>query len=180
MARDLPFKAKRAMLIFFSTWLIVVLAAPFALTSGSVADLSGRAGTVDNSDIIDQMNPFSAAVYLMGDANCHQLSERSFYLNGNEMPFCARDVGIFIGLVAGMIIVLLASPRFSWIALILLVLPILVDGGVQYAGGYESNNALRLLTGTLGGVAASYFLGHVADRSLTVGRAGKKASVDKK
>lgn len=157
------------MLIFFCVWLVVVLAAPFALPSGSVTDLSGGAGTIDNSDIIDRMNPFSAVVYLIGDGNCHQLSERSLFLNGNQMPFCARDVGIFLGLVIGMLIVLLASPRFSWIALILLVVPILIDGGVQYAGGgYESNNALRLLTGVLGGVAVSYFLGFMADRSLTV------------
>lgn len=169
MARDLPFKAKRAILIFFCAWLVVVLAAPYALSSGSVTDLSGRAGTVDNSGIIDRMNPFSAAVYLIGDANCHQLSERSLYLNGNQMPFCARDVGIFLGLAIGMLMVLLVSPRFSWIVLIVLVVPILIDGGVQYVGGdYESSNALRLLTGALGGVAASYFLGFVVDRSLTV------------
>jgi uncharacterized membrane protein len=170
MARDPPYKAKRAILIFFCAWLVVVLAAPFALTPGSIADLSGRAGSVDNSEIIDRMNPFSAAVYLIGDANCHQLSERSFYLNGNQMPFCARDVGIFLGLVAGMVIVLLAAPRFSWIALILLALPLLIDGGIQYVGGYESNNILRLITGALGGVASSYFLGHLADRAMTVKR----------
>jgi uncharacterized membrane protein len=73
-----------------------------------------------------------------------------------------------------MLIVLLLSPRFSWLALGLLALPILIDGGVQYAGGYESTNIIRLITGILGGVATSYFLGYVADRSLTV----KKTSSD--
>ncbi len=168
MPRDQPFKAKRAILIFFIAWLAIVLAAPYALPSGSVTDLSGRAGSIDNSAAIDQMNPFSAAVYLIGDTYCHQLSERSLYLNGNQMPFCARDVGIFLGLVAGMLIVLLLVPRFSWIALVLLALPILIDGGIQYAGGYESNNVLRLLTGILGGIATSYFLGFTVDRSLTI------------
>jgi uncharacterized membrane protein len=172
MSGEPPFKAKRAMLIFFAAWLAVVLAAPMLLPSGSVPDLSGRAGYVDNSAVIDTMNPFSAAVYLIGDGNCHQLSQRSFYLNGNQMPFCARDVGIFIGLAAGMLAVLLLSPRFSWLVLVLLALPILIDGGVLYAGGYESTNLVRLITGMLGGVAASYFLGHVADRSLTIKRSG--------
>lgn len=170
MSRDPQFKAKRAVLIFFTAWLVAVLAAPMLLPASSVPDLSGRAGYIDNSKAISVMNPFSAAIYLIGDGNCHQLSQRSFYLNGNQMPFCARDVGIFIGLVVGMLAVLVLSPRFSWLVLVLLAVPILIDGGIQYAGGYESTNILRLITGILGGAAASYFLGHVADRSLTIKR----------
>ena len=168
VSKDLPFKAKRAVLIFFSAWLIVVMAAPLLLPYGSVTDLSGASGTIDNSDIINGMNPFSAAIYFIGDGNCHQLAERSLFLNGNQMPFCARDVGIFAGLVAGMTAVLLFSPRFRWPVLILMVVPILIDGGIQLTGVWESNNTLRLITGALGGMAAAYFMGYVADRFLTL------------
>lgn len=157
------FRAKRAALVFFTAWLILVIAAPFTLPAGSVTDLSGRASVIDNADQIERMNPVAAAVYFIGDINCHQLAERSFFLNGNQMPFCSRDVGIFIGLAAGMLAVLLLSPRFSWLILSLLVLPILIDGGVQLTGLYESNNLLRAITGALGGIGASYFLGHFAD-----------------
>jgi uncharacterized membrane protein len=160
---DPMFRAKRAALVFFTAWLVLVVAAPFLLPAGSVTDLSGRASSVDNYEQISKMNPLPGAIYLFGDMNCHQLADRSFYLNGNEMPFCSRDVGIFIGLTAGMLVVLLLSPRFSWPLLLVLMLPILVDGGVQLTGWYESNNALRLLTGVLGGIGGSYFLGHFAD-----------------
>ncbi len=166
-------RAKRAVLVFFIAWLALVLAAPLTLPAGSVADLSGRANAIDNSEAIDGMNPLAWVVYTLGDINCHQLSERSFTINDNQMPFCARDVGIFIGLVAGMAIVVLLAPRFSWLVLAALVLPILVDGGVQLTGMYESNNLLRLLTGTLGGVGASYLLGHFADWTRSAyGRSG--------
>ncbi len=157
------FRAKRAALVFFTAWLILVIAAPFTLPAGSVTDLSGRASVIDNAEQVGRMNPLAAAVYFIGDINCHQLAERSFFLNGNQMPFCSRDVGIFIGLAAGMLAVLLLSPRFSWPILALLVLPILIDGGVQLTGLYESNNLLRVITGALGGIGASYFLGHFAD-----------------
>ena len=157
------FRAKRAALVFFTAWLILVVAAPFLLPAGSVTDLSGKASSVDNYDQISKMNPLPGAIYLFGDMNCHQLADRSFFLNENQMPFCARDVGIFLGLTGGMLAVLLLSPRFSWPVLLVLMLPILVDGGVQLTGWYESNNALRLMTGVLGGIGGAYFLGHFAD-----------------
>lgn len=163
MKKDPMFRAKRAALVFFTAWLILVIAAPFTLPAGSVTDLSGRASVIDDAEQVGRMNPLAAAVYFIGDINCHQLAERSFFLNGNQMPFCSRDVGIFIGLAAGMLAVLLLSPRFSWPILALLVLPILIDGGVQLTGLYESNNLLRVITGALGGIGASYFLGHFAD-----------------
>jgi uncharacterized membrane protein len=168
MQETLPFKAKRAMLIFFTAWLIISLAAPFTLQAGSVTDLSGVAGREDNAATIGRMNPFAATVYLIGDVNCHQLKDRSFFLNGNQMPYCARDTGIFIGLAIGMLLLLLLSPKFSWLALIALCIPILADGGIQLITNYESTNLLRLITGLLGGVGAAYFLGHIADVSLTV------------
>ncbi|MDW5563650.1 MAG: DUF2085 domain-containing protein [Methanomassiliicoccus sp.] len=163
MKRDPMFRAKRAALMLFAVWLVLVFLAPFTLPAGSVTDLSGRANAIDNYDQVEKMNPLAAGVYLFGDINCHQLAERSFYLHGNQMPFCARDVGIFIGLVVGMLVALVFSPRFSWPVLAVLILPILMDGGVQLTGVYESNNLLRLATGALGGIGASYFLGHFSD-----------------
>jgi len=168
VVRDLALKTKVGMLILFSALLLVVLIAPFTLPHGSVTDLSGVVGKEDNGDQIANMNPLAAGVYLFGDLNCHQIAERSFFLNGNEMPFCARDIGLFIGLAAGMALIIALRPRFSWLALILLAAPILLDGGVQLVTDYESSNIVRLLTGMLGGGAASYFLAHVADAFLSV------------
>lgn len=163
MVKDLAKKTEVGMLALFSALLLLIMVAPFTLPAGSVTDLSGVVGGLDNIERISDMNPPAAAIYFLGDLNCHQIAERSFYLNGNEMPFCSRDVGIFIGLVAGMAAALFLKPRFSLLALILMAVPILVDGGVQLVTDYESSNLVRIATGMLGGGAASYFLAHIAD-----------------
>lgn len=166
MHGDPSHRAKRAMLIFFTAWAVVVLISPWTLPAGSVPDLSGRSGSLDNMDSIEEMNPLAAAVYIIGDVYCHQRLDRSFTMNGNEMPFCARDVGIFLGLALGMLIIMMIRPRFRFWLFLVLVVPIILDGGMQLLGLYESNNAMRLITGTLGGGGSSYLLGHVADVKL--------------
>ena len=86
MHRDLSFRAKRAVLLSFTAWAVVVLIVPWTLPEGSVPDLSGRSGSLDNMDSIEEMNPLAAAVYTIGDVYCHQRLDRSLTMNGNEMP----------------------------------------------------------------------------------------------
>jgi uncharacterized membrane protein len=83
-------------------WSLCMVAAPLSLPAGSVRDLSGSVGIVDNANQTTGMNPFARWVYETGDVNCHQKSSRSYFINSNEMPYCARDVGIFFGMAIGM------------------------------------------------------------------------------
>jgi len=168
MKREPAWKAKRAIFVFVAAWTALVVLIPFALAPGSVGDLSGSVGEVDNDH--SSLDPLSQAIYYFGDLYCHTKAERSFELNGNQMPFCARDVGLFAGIAGGMAIMLFYSPRFSWLAVILLALPLVIDGGVQLVFEYESNNAIRMATGLLGGFAAAWFLSHMADVILSVKR----------
>ncbi len=173
MAPEVASRTKRTFLIVFTIWTIMVWVAPLSLPTDSVPDISGRSGSIDNLEQVEEMNPFAALVYLAGDAYCHQKAERSLYVNGNEMPFCARDVGIFCGLAIGMAMVLLFRPGFNLIVLVALVLPIVLDGGVQMIGYYESSNAVRLSTGLMGGIGCSYLLGHVTDMALSTQRSNR-------
>ena len=157
-------RAKRAVLLLAVIWAALVVLAPYTLPEGSVGDLSGKVGSLDHD--LGWMNPLAQFVYLAGDLNCHTRSERSLDLNGNQMPFCARDVGLFLGLAAGMAVVFWASPRFQWWAVIALAIPIVADGTAQLILDYESTNLVRMATGLMGGVAAAMFLGHVADEVL--------------
>ena len=131
MAKALDYvkRTKKILAAAFVIWLALLFLAPLTLPSGSVDDLDGSIGTMDNTDVIMDMNPLAAVVYALGDINCHQMTSNSFYLNGNEMPFCVRDMGIFIGLALGSLIVLFFSPKFSWLALIVLIAPIFKVGG---------------------------------------------------
>jgi uncharacterized membrane protein len=167
--RRTPFqKWKLTMLAIFVAWLAMLLVSPFTLPSGSVRDLSGSVGRLDNPAQEARMNPFADAVYTMGDIECHQIAERSFYLNGNELPVCSRDIGISIGLLTGMLIGILYVRRINLFLLALGLLPILLDGGLQSVSSYQSNNTLRLITGIIAGVAAALLLCEFAARYLEV------------
>lgn len=79
---------------------------------------------------------------------CHQMPERSFFIGSYQFPLCARCTGILFGEIAGLLLSFFIP--FFW-PILLLILPILVDGLTQLWGWRTSNNLLRLITGLLGG-----------------------------
>ena len=168
--RRTPFQQwKFTMLAIFVAWLAIVLVAPLSLPTGSVKDLSGAVGRLDNPGQEAKMNLFAQAVYTMGDIECHQIAVRSYYLNGNELPICSRDVGLSIGLLTGMLIGLLYVRRINPFLLAVGLLPMVLDGGLQAVSSYQSNNSLRIVTGTVAGVAVALLLCEFAARYLEVG-----------
>ena len=194
--------------IFFSMFL-----APLTLEEGTVPKLSGRANALDymtesgsfswgNKQTSDngkighnqeehgffswsELNPYAAAIYAFGDLNCHQKSERSWEINGNQMPVCTRDLGIFLGVfLIGIIWTRTGHNRWTikdsmfsiipdekldkiyernqrnllfWGIGCLSVLPILFDGGIQAISNYESGSLRRIITGTLFGMGFMWF-----------------------
>lgn len=149
-----------AIFIFTSVWLALVVTAPLMVPSDTLRNLSGVVGVHDNEDQFASLSPLPHAIYWIGDGECHQIASRSFFLNGNELPFCARDVGVFLGLVFGFGIVTFYRYKMKpWLALVGLV-PIGIDGGLQAVTSYESNNPLRLLTGFIAGVALALLMAH--------------------
>lgn len=77
---------------------------------------------------------------------CHQLPERSFFVNGYQFPVCARCMGIAIGYIIA-ILLRIAGVITNPLICIVMVLPTTVDGSMQYITSYQSNNIKRLLTG---------------------------------
>jgi len=155
-------KFEVTMMIVASILLAWIIVAPLTLPHASVTDLSGTIGPIDNEDQIEKMNFFAQAIYYLGDINCHQMAERSYFLNGNEMPVCARDLGIFIGLPIGILICFIASFRPRLYQVVLAAVPMGIDGGLQAVTDYESFNSLRLATGFFGGLAVAFFLVMIA------------------
>lgn len=164
---------KITMLFFFSIWLAVIILAPFTIPPGTANNLSGNTMQIKNWNSIDKMNPFAASIYLFGGMFCTEISDHSYYLNGNQMPFCARCTGIFIGLIVGMLIAVIFNPKVSIFLIGLAIVPILIDGGLQLITTYQSTNPLRIATGLLAGVAVSLYLSNVANIALAPRRAEK-------
>jgi|SRR5687768_2914653 len=49
------------------------------------------------------MDLFFAFVYAAGSVICHQLPERSFFLDGRQLPVCARCTGLYLAGAAGVL-----------------------------------------------------------------------------
>ena len=86
---------------------------------------------------------------------CHQMPERSFFIKGRQFPLCARCTGVLCGYFAGIAIACITNCRHSFIALFAL-LPMIIDGVMQYKFNIKSNNARRFVTGLLGGIGIIY------------------------
>lgn len=147
-----------ALFIGSAVWAALVITAPLMVPEGTLVDLSGSVGIADNSDQFADLGPVPHAIYWFGDVECHQLANRSYFLNGNQMPFCARDLGLFIGLAAGFGLVSFYPFRPNPFYLLLGLVPIGLDGGLQLVTAYESTNPMRLITGIIGGTAAAILL----------------------
>ena len=81
---------------------------------------------------------------------CHQLPERSFFINGFQFPVCARCTGIILGYI----ISLFYSFCFKQLHIaigIALIIPMSFDGLLQLFTNYSSTNIKRFMTGVLAG-----------------------------
>jgi uncharacterized membrane protein len=149
-----------ALLMLSSVWLALVVLSPLLVPSNTLKDLSGVVGGHENERQFKNIDPLPHAIYWLGDAECHQLANRSYFLNGNQMPFCARDVGLFLGLVLGFGFATFVRWKIHPVLVLVGLVPIAIDGGLQFVSSYESTNPLRLATGTLAGLVLALLFAH--------------------
>lgn len=191
------------LLLFLSMWwLLSLLLVPYLIPADSLnLGENGRANAVDFPDKWNNMPPYPKLIYFIGDFNCHQKASRTFFLNGNEMPVCARDMGIFFGAAMGFLLTFnlkgsewfshgflrafrtqrlvslgkrVGTLKLSLIVTAVFVAPLLIDGFMQLFTSYESTDPLRFVTGALAGmVVASWFSAIIAS-GLYVARQRKR------
>lgn len=124
----------------------------------------------------------------IGYAVCHRIDERSFQINGRQLPLCARCTGEFYAAGVTLLFQAVVSGRKSKLpsrgiiaVLIAFFLAFAVDGSNSYlyllkqtsAGAldhipnlYVPNNALRLFTGSGMGIALAAILFPVVNQTL--------------
>lgn len=102
----------------------------------------------------------------LGSLVCHQMEERTLIIDKIPLPVCARDTGIYIGVIIG-IFFLTARKRFyaDWppkirhaVFLVLMMIPMIIDGITSYMGLRHSDNLTRLITGGFFGFPLAVFL----------------------
>lgn len=113
------------------------------------------------------MQALQAFLHWLGFGLCHQLPERSFFGGGVQAPVCARDTGIYTGVIVSVWLISLLHggrrPRefptaAGWVAILVMIGAMALDGVTEYAGLRTTTNELRLITGLLAGFAIGALL----------------------
>jgi uncharacterized membrane protein len=117
----------------------------------------------------------TALLHWMGYGLCHQLPARSFFGGGVQVPVCARDTGIYFGVMVSLALISVLHrgsrprempSRAGWIAIALMIGAMALDGGTEYAGLRGTTNELRLITGLLAGFAIGALLAPMLNDEL--------------
>lgn len=104
---------------------------------------------------------------------CHQIPERSFWINGQPMAVCSRCFGVYGSFLLGWILLpglskwdILANISFKKVALAVVLLN-LIDVGGNMLGFWQNTLVSRLLLGSLvGGTAAFLFIGSFFSKTI--------------
>jgi uncharacterized membrane protein len=132
--------------------LLLIVSAPLAAASG-------------HSDV-------ALGIYRAFGAVCHQLPERSYFIDGHKLAVCSRCTGIYFGFGFALLLYPLIRslrridmPARKW--LLLAVLPLAIDFSLTLFGIWENTHTSRLLTGALlGSVAVFYVMPGIMELSL--------------
>lgn len=100
---------------------------------------------------------------------CHQMAHRSYFYKGKQFPICARCTGILVGYLAGILYAFIWG-HLSIMVSLLLIVPLVVDGGIQYIIKRESTNNRRVLTGILAGIGTDFILYNIVVMGMSHGK----------
>lgn len=95
-------------------------------------------------------------IYLPVFFCCHCRDDRSFHFRGRKFPICARCTGMGAGFLLAIVTLWIAHPPVP--ILLLVMIPMILDGSIQQLTRYESTNRRRFITGLLFGYGAMLLL----------------------
>ena len=153
----------RKTLVFWLVSVVVVLAVCSLVVMAPVAAASGH------TDV-------ARGIYGAFATLCHQLPERSYFIDGHQLAVCSRCTGVYAGFAFTLLLYPLirslknpVMPRPSW--LLLAALPLAIDFGVNFFGFWHNTHTSRLLTGAfLGSAVVFYVMPGIIELSLRYAR----------
>jgi uncharacterized membrane protein len=116
-----------------------------------------------------------AFLHWLGFGLCHQLPERSFVGGGHQLPVCARDTGIYLGFVIGLLVLAALDRGYRrtevprpWVLALGAVLIAVMgwDGVTSYVGLRPTTNLIRLATGLGTGFALTLVIAPLLNTQL--------------
>lgn len=138
---------------------LLVVAAPLAAASGH--------------------NQLAQGIYGAFATLCHQLPDRSYFIDGHKFAVCTRCTGLYAGFAFTLLLFPLigslkrtTTPPRSW--LFLAAIPLVIDFSVTFFGFWDNTHTSRMLTGALlGGATVFYVMPGIIDLSLRRVRAAQ-------
>jgi len=123
------------------------------------------------------MDLFLALVYAAGCVICHQLPERSFFLDGRQLPVCARCTGLYLSGAAGFLgwcfwkatrgwPRFTVSPQLALAIVIGAAVPTALSYFAGIAGIWDGSNLTRALLAMPLGLSAGAVVAAVATKDL--------------
>ncbi len=106
------------------------------------------------------VEPLAGQIFRAYHAICDQIPAHSFFIMGHQMAFCSRNFSLYGAVWLGSMIFRFVRHflrPLKWYYLILLLLPMALDGGTQLFGWRESTDLLRVITGLLFGLGLAWF-----------------------
>jgi len=114
----------------------------------------------------------------MGFGVCHQIASHSFYIDGHQLPLCARCSGIYLGALGSMVLLGVLRGRAARFPAAHMMVILGVFFGAMVLDGinstlqtigvpiWDTTNILRLFTGSLAGIAVAFFFYPIFNMSL--------------
>ena len=114
----------------------------------------------------------AVSIYYAFGFLCHQLPERSFFIDGHKLAVCSRCSGLYFGASLTLLFYPLLkslrvahTPHRRW--LILAAIPLFIDFLLTFVGVWENTHTTRFVTGfLLGSVTVFYVMPGVVELSL--------------
>ena len=113
--------------------------------------------------------PVAGAMYAAGSFICHQLPERSFHVQGAQLPVCARCLGLYCGGAFGSVmgasavvrhrisgghLLLARASRWRWT--VAAAIPTLATGVLEWGFGWPISNTVRAAAALPFGLAVAF------------------------
>lgn len=123
------------------------------------------------------MKLFVTFIYAVGGVICHQRPERSFFLDGHQLPVCARCTGLYLSAAVGLVSWLgwkLAGrwrrleidPRTALRVLAVAALPTALSVASDSIGWWDGSNITRALMAIPLGLTAGVIVAAVSTKDL--------------
>jgi uncharacterized membrane protein len=123
------------------------------------------------------MTLFFAMIFAIGAVICHQRPERSFFVDGHQLPVCARCTGLYVSGIAGLLgwwavktvrgwPAMTIHPRVALRLVALAAVPTVVSLASGSIGAWDGSNVTRALLAIPLGAGAGAIVAAVSTKDL--------------